>query len=793
MASVAAFVVLLTFLLLFGAPMCLWVFKSGRAPPQSLPFLISLLLRRVVLPMTDLLLDWIVCLTFLASSKVDEHMAGVAVLTILVLGSIAVAIIGALSVQKEYEQLASLAKHHGVESMGVGCLAGFGQFGPIFLGVRACRAWCEITDNVHWRSTSPDAPPVTQEAINAFVELTADIKHSVQFQALYEGGPQLVVQLLFLVRDRDYLGTQLSSYELAAWIRLLSVGVSTSGLVLTQMDWLCENDRFLHRVWKRDGAPVMLTTLLDCTAQLATSVVPLVMLLDHNVYAGIAVVVLQICWSAYVTRASGHDAADEEECIDLFLVPFLFFPHAFFFAMTYYPGHHEDGPNRGGLLEFHTARSTLLSQSGLTLAASHVIWSLIIGGLCALLPPCCYDWFDPDTSAEDFNPQFRVQAAFTTLGIAAPLLIICRCTLYHCARNKPTLFDQVPPPPRRRSRNLHVTANSNQPSTRPPLSNSQDATPALHTPLHSRGGDGSSRMSIESRALSYMSEKSIFLGKVCEKKGPFSLFELPSSPSQLAAFSSPAHGTGPRLLSRALPRVPRAPSKRGSARVTSWPRSAPRGARRRRGFRDVRRARRWASAVSLPSCARHPARTATRAASRPSCPRRALRARLRLCARPPRSAARCPIRRSSVARSQSAARCARRCAARCRSAAAIATARPTEATAAPTVGRRRRGRGSRRGGRRPIGSRRMRPEAADWSPTASENPARAWRPSFHYMYSNRQHRLERLALRTGYAQNTHRIHMYRIQNPPRIFKRTGPPNPTCTATMRTGQACAPPK
>ena len=35
-------------------------------------------------------------------------------------------------------------------------------------------------------------------------------------------------------------------------MRLISPMISALGLVLAQLDWLCEGDRFSHRVWQRD-------------------------------------------------------------------------------------------------------------------------------------------------------------------------------------------------------------------------------------------------------------------------------------------------------------------------------------------------------------------------------------------------------------------------------------------------------------------------------------------------------------------------------------------------------------
>jgi len=344
------------------------------------------------------------------------------------------------------------------------------------LGRRAVLAWCEITDNPTWRSPASTGE-TTQEAVEAFVELTANIKHSVQFQALYEGAPQLLIQLLFIVRDRDEFGPHLGNYELQAWLRLMSVCTSAVGLVLNQMDFLCENDRFLHRVWKRDAAPIMLCTLVDLMCALATSIVPLVLLLDHNVYTGVVALVLQVLAAAYATMKNGdHSDPDAEAVIDLFLIPFLFFPHAFFFAMTYYPGAAEEGPNRGQALDYHTAKHAMISQNATILAVTHGVYAILIGVLIALVPACCYDWFDPDTTAEDFNGAFRVEAAFTTLGVTLPLMAAARVGVYQIHRHKKELFDQ-------------------------------ESTPVLNM------APTTQRSTLETRALSFISDKSVFIAK----------------------------------------------------------------------------------------------------------------------------------------------------------------------------------------------------------------------------------------------------------------------------------------
>ena len=56
--------------------------------------------------------------------------------------------------------------------------------------------------------------------------------------------------------------------------------ISALGLVLAQLDWLCEGDRFSHRVWQRDHPSVMLAALLDLAGQLIMRVLPLVVRFD---------------------------------------------------------------------------------------------------------------------------------------------------------------------------------------------------------------------------------------------------------------------------------------------------------------------------------------------------------------------------------------------------------------------------------------------------------------------------------------------------------------------------------
>ena len=65
--------------------------------------------------------------------------------------------------------------------------------------------------------------------------LVAEMKPSVQFEALYEGGPQLVIQAWFVVRDWKRLSVRLMEPQGDAWLRLLSPVWSAGGLALSQL------------------------------------------------------------------------------------------------------------------------------------------------------------------------------------------------------------------------------------------------------------------------------------------------------------------------------------------------------------------------------------------------------------------------------------------------------------------------------------------------------------------------------------------------------------------------------
>lgn len=278
----------------FG-PVVVVVFKMGRSPPQSLPFLVAFIARQVVMPLVDIVLDWLTCISYWTEG---QQLYGSIILASLVTGTIAVSAVSAYTSAKDYKNLSGVTESH-YGTIGKGCIAGLLQFGQIFLGARAVRAWRHITDTP-WRAK--DAAPTTQAALEDFVELVADIKHSNQFEALYEGGPQLIFQAYFIVQSWDSLSGKLSRFELDGWLRILSPAFSAAGLTLAQLDYLCENSRFLNRQWQRDAPPVMLCVFADLTSHLAMRVFPLVALLHAHMWIGLGMAGAGAIWAALVTR-----------------------------------------------------------------------------------------------------------------------------------------------------------------------------------------------------------------------------------------------------------------------------------------------------------------------------------------------------------------------------------------------------------------------------------------------------------------------------------------------------------
>jgi len=155
---------------------------------------------------------------------------------------------------------------------------------------------------------------------------------------------QVVLQLYLIVREWDGnegrvgLATRIARLEWPGWVRIFSPSFSAAGLIMSQMDFLCENDRFVHETWRRDKPLVMGCTMWDLFGQLVLRVVPLCVLMAHHLPIGGAVCILGFIWAIGVTwQASSDEDASEQSCADHFLISVLFFPHAFFFGMTFYP------------------------------------------------------------------------------------------------------------------------------------------------------------------------------------------------------------------------------------------------------------------------------------------------------------------------------------------------------------------------------------------------------------------------------------------------------------------------
>ena len=86
------------------------------------------------------------------------------------------------------------------------------------------------------------------------------------------------------------------------------------------------------------------------------------------------------------TLQASRDPEVETECCDYVLVPGLFWPHNFYFAMTYFAGHARDGPNRGRIVEYQTTERALLNLRGFHLTLAHVSFTLAAIILLVLLP-----------------------------------------------------------------------------------------------------------------------------------------------------------------------------------------------------------------------------------------------------------------------------------------------------------------------------------------------------------------------------------------------------------------------
>ena len=291
-----------------GFPVSGLLIKMGKRPPQSIPYLVSLLIRRILVPLVDVAFDWIAVAAYWREGKFEQ--AGT-ILAFLILGTLSLTVVSAFSGSDAdaYKNLKTVQHQKGPvqyqKRVVCGCLAGLFQVGPIYLGGLAVRAWREVTDTC---LRTPAGGRTSQAALEDYVALVAEVKHFIHFEALFEGGPQLILQTILIARDWDFLSCEAASLETEAWVRLpsqpprhhlhhhpattrpsspdlawprlasppprhrlattshhlpsspiishqvriISPIFSAFGLVLAQLDWLCEGDRFSHRVWQRD-------------------------------------------------------------------------------------------------------------------------------------------------------------------------------------------------------------------------------------------------------------------------------------------------------------------------------------------------------------------------------------------------------------------------------------------------------------------------------------------------------------------------------------------------------------
>ena len=284
-----------------GFPVSGLLIKMGKRPPQSIPYLVSLLIRRILVPLVDVAFDWIAVAAYWREGKFEQ--AGT-ILAFLILGTLSLTVVSAFSGSDAhaYPNLKTVQYQSGPRGIVCGCLAGLFQVGPIYLGGLAVRAWREVTDTC---LRTPAGGRTSQAALEDYVALVAEVKHFIHFEALFEGGPQLILQTILIARDWDFLSCEAASLETEAWVRLpsrpprhhpattppphrpsspdlawprlssppprhhlppspiishqarlISPIFSALGLVLAQLDWLCEGDRFSHRVWQRDSPVV---------------------------------------------------------------------------------------------------------------------------------------------------------------------------------------------------------------------------------------------------------------------------------------------------------------------------------------------------------------------------------------------------------------------------------------------------------------------------------------------------------------------------------------------------------
>ena len=354
-----------------------FLWKFNRQPPQSTRFVISLLGRRVLQPMLDVLLDVTAMSTYF---REGDFNSGIAVGVVLLFGGIGMACVAAFTANKEYPHLSVVHSHN---EMYRAFFAGIFHLGPPFLGYRCVRAWRDVTDHPTWRN--PKAGSVTKrEELDDFVRMVADMKTGMHFESLIEAGPQFVLQLTLIINGWDTvaggekgLGQRLSEYDLSAWTKVFSPMFSAIGLIMSQMDFLCENDRFVHSQWRRDKPLVMLPVIIDLTCQILLRVFPLCVLLDHHFPAGLAMVGAIMVYGIFMTEQSSREVKNKCECTcDQALISIFFAPHAWFFGMTFYAGHERDGARVGQTYEYNTVERSLLTFRGFTLLFVHLLFTL---------------------------------------------------------------------------------------------------------------------------------------------------------------------------------------------------------------------------------------------------------------------------------------------------------------------------------------------------------------------------------------------------------------------------------
>ena len=120
--SVWQFVVFLAAFFLVGIPISLALLKAGRGPPQSIPYLVSLLVRRILIPCIDVAFDWISVFSYYSDG---ETQSATLILVILIFGSIALALVSAFAAASGhvYQHLKTVVDE-GHRGIGCGCLAG---------------------------------------------------------------------------------------------------------------------------------------------------------------------------------------------------------------------------------------------------------------------------------------------------------------------------------------------------------------------------------------------------------------------------------------------------------------------------------------------------------------------------------------------------------------------------------------------------------------------------------------------------------------------------------------------